>query len=182
MLKYCLIPFFLTTFVGTFNHLLSESVLTLELIFRIYFALCTSYIYISVMYINLFSSKPFQITRTLFISNIISMINYMNGKTFIPTITQDSDQILIDNIIFMLFTCSNILTISYIIETRLLQNYNLNNYFDEDSEYEQTSSEDDNTNQDSENDVTEDDNTNQDSENDVTEDGDNKNKETKKDV
>ena len=124
MLKYCLIPFLLTTFVSIFDYILPKSILTIELISRIYFSFFASFIYSLVMYINLFYLKPNENSSFLFILNSMSMINYMNGKTFIERITDYSDQIIIDNIIFMLFTCSNLLTICYIIKYRLLKNNN----------------------------------------------------------
>ena len=122
MFRYCLIPFLLTTFVSIFSHILPKSLLSIELVLRIYFSLFTSFVYIVVMYINLLAAKHFTFTRQIFIFNIISMINYMNGKTFIKDITTDSNQFMLDSVIFMLYAGGNLLTINYIITNKLLKN------------------------------------------------------------
>lgn len=48
------------------------------------------------------------------------MLNYMNGNTFIPNITSIESKYLLDSIIFMLYTCCNILSLAYIVENKYL--------------------------------------------------------------
>lgn len=120
MFKYCLIPFFFTTFVGLFFPILPNEIVTLEFIFRIYFSLASSLVYIVYMYLTIYDKTIMSSNKIILFYNLMSMLNYMNGNTFIPNITSVTNRYLLDSIIFMLYTCCNILSLVYIVEHKYL--------------------------------------------------------------
>lgn len=120
MFKYCLIPFFFTTFVGLLFPILPSEIVTLEFIFRIYFSLASSLVYIVSMYLTIYDKTIMSSNKIILFYNLMSMLNYMNGSTFIPNITSVKNRYLLDSIIFMLYTCCNILSLVYIVDHKYL--------------------------------------------------------------
>lgn len=144
MFKYCLIPFFFTTFVGLLFPILPSEIITLEFICRIYFSLASSLIYIVSMYLTIYDKTIMSSNKIVLFYNLMSMLNYMNGNAFIPNITSVKNKYLLNSIIFMLFTCCNILSLVYIVDNKYLgiQYKYLDNLISE-SDFDEGYSEDD---------------------------------------
>ena len=113
------LPLALTCLVAVFHNILPLSILIIEFIMRIYFTyfICLSYIIImSYEIITTTNKSMFE----LFFINLIYMFNFMNGFVFIPILIEESACVFLNQLMFITFLSSNILSIMYIYKTNYL--------------------------------------------------------------
>jgi len=113
------LPLALTCLVAVFHGILPMSIIILEFLMRIYFTyfICLSYIIlISYEIITTSNDSMFE----LFLVNLIYMFNFMNGFVFIPILIEQPACTFLNQIMFITFLSSNILSIMYIYKTNYL--------------------------------------------------------------
>lgn len=113
------LPLAFTCLVAVFHSILPMGILILEFLMRIYFTyfICLSYIIlISYEIITTSNDSMFE----LFFINLIYMFNFMNGFVFIPLLFEELACTFLNQIMFITFLSSNILSILYIYKTNYL--------------------------------------------------------------
>ena len=113
------LPLAFTCLVAVFHSILPIGILILEFLMRIYFTyfICLSYIIIiSYEIITTSNDSIFE----LFFINLIYMFNFMNGFVFIPLLFEEPACTFLNQIMFITFLSSNILSIMYIYKTNYL--------------------------------------------------------------
>lgn len=113
------LPLALTCLVAVFHSILPLSIIILEFLLRIYFTyfICLSYIMLISYEITTTSNDSM---FELFLFNLIYMFNFMNGFVFIPVLFEETACTFLNQIMFITFLSSNILSIMYIYKTNYL--------------------------------------------------------------
>ena len=113
------LPLALTCLVAVFHSILPLSIIILEFLLRIYFTyfICLSYIMLISYEITTTSNDSM---FELFLVNLIYMFNFMNGFVFIPVLFEETACTFLNQIMFITFLSSNILSIMYIYKTNYL--------------------------------------------------------------
>lgn len=113
------LPLALTCLVAVFYSIMPMSIIIFEFLLRIYFTyfICLAYItLISYEIITTSNDSMFE----LFFLNLIYMFNFMNGFVFIPVLFDEAACTFLNQIMFITFLSSNILSIMYIYKTNYL--------------------------------------------------------------